>query len=82
MSGKRELREVINNQNQDKIHGHLLQKHSTWRFNPPYGSHYGGAWERCIQFIRDILRTLLKEQVVNDKRLYTILCKVEALLNG
>ena len=42
-SGKRELREVIKNQNQDKIHGHLLQKHITWRFNPPYGSHYGGA---------------------------------------
>ena len=81
-SGEKELREAINNWNQDKIHRHLLQKHITWTFNPPYGSHHGGVWERCIRSIRGILRVLLKEQVVDDEGLHTILCEVEALLNG
>ena len=81
-SGEKELREAINNWNQDKIHGHLLQKHITWTSNPPYGSHYGGIWERCIRSIRGILRVLLKEQVIDDEGLHTILCEVEALLNG
>ena len=83
-SGEKELREAINNWNQDKIHGHLLHKHitSTFMINPPYGSHYGGVWERRIRSIRGILRVLLKEQVVDDERLHTILCEVEALLNG
>ena len=83
-SGEKELSEVINNWNQDKIHGHLLQKHITWKFmiNPPYGSHYGGVWERRIRSIRGILRVLLKEQVVDDEGLQTLLCEVEALLNG
>ena len=71
-SGDKELREAINNWNQDKIHGHLLQKHITWTFNPPYGSHYGGVWERCTRSIRGILRVLLKGQVVDDEGLHTI----------
>jgi hypothetical protein len=41
-SGEKELREAISNWNQDKIHGHLLQKHNKWTFNPPYGFHHGG----------------------------------------
>ncbi|CAB4014860.1 Tyrosine kinase receptor Cad96Ca, partial [Paramuricea clavata] len=81
-SGEKELREAISNWNQDKIHGHLLQKHIKWTFNPPYGSHHGGIWERCIRTIRSIMRALLKEQVINDEGLHTMMCEVEALMNA
>jgi hypothetical protein len=81
-SGEKELRESIVNWNQEKIHSYLLQKHIKWSFNPPYGSHHGGLWERMIRSIRGILRALLKEQVLDDEGLQTVMCEVEALLNG
>ena len=81
-SGEKELRESIVNWNQEKIHSYLLQKHIKWSFNPPYGSHHGGVWERMIRSIRGILRALLKEQVLDDEGLQTVMCEIEALLNG
>lgn len=80
--GEKELREAINDWNQDKIYDHLLQKHVKWSFNPPYGSHHGGIWERCIRTIRSILRALLKEQVIDDEGLQTLMCEVESLMNA
>ena len=44
-----ELRDAISYWNQEKIHKSLLQKNIKWSFNPPYGSHFGGIWERCIR---------------------------------
>ena len=81
-SGERELREAINNWKQEKIYNHLLQKHIKWTFNPPYGSHHEGIWERCIRTIRSILRALLKEQLVDDEGLYTLMCNIEGIMNS
>lgn len=80
--GEKELREAIGYWNQEKIHMHLLQKHIKWTFNPPTGSHHGGVWERCIRTVRGILKVLLKEQVVDDEGFHTLMCEVEALMNG
>jgi transposase InsO family protein len=81
-SGEKELHEAVGNWNQAKIHDHLLQRNIKWLFNPPYGSHHGGIWERCIRTARNILRALLKEQVVDDESLHTLMCEVEAIMNG
>lgn len=80
--GERELRESINAWNQNKIHEALLQKSIKWSFNPPYGSHYGGVWERCIRTTRKILQVLLQNQTVDDEGLVTLLCEVESIING
>ena len=48
-SGERELRDAISDWNREKIHNSLLQKHIKCSFNPPYGSYFGGIWERCIR---------------------------------
>lgn len=63
-SGERELRESIQAWNHDKINEAMLQKNIKWSFNPPYGSHHGGVWERCIRSVRRILRALLQEQTL------------------
>ena len=55
-SGEKELREAVGTWNQAKIHDHLSQRNIKWLFNPPYGSHHGGIWERCIRTARNILR--------------------------
>jgi len=53
-----------------------------WPFNPPYGSHFGGIWERCIRTVRKILQALLREQIIDDERLLTLMCEAESIMNG
>jgi len=59
-----------------------MQKSIKWSFSPPYGSHFGGIWERCIRTIRKILQLLLREQVTADESLATLMCEVEAIMNS
>ena len=80
--GERELREAINGWNQSQIHDYLLQRNVKWTFNPPTGSHHGGVWERCIRTVRKVLRALIKEQVLDEESLSTLMCEVEAIVNG
>ena len=42
----------------------------------------GGIWERTICSIRKVLQGLLKEQIVTDEGLATLMCEVETILNG
>lgn len=64
-----------------KIQDTLRQKGVEWIFNPPAGSHFGGIWERQIRSVRKILKSVLKEQVVDDESLQTLMCEVEAIIN-
>ena len=81
-SGGHELRESIQAWNNNKISEEMLQKNIKWTFNPPYGSHHSGIWERCIPSVRRILRALLQEQSINDEGLVTLMCEVESILNS
>ena len=42
----------------------------------------GGAWERMIRSVRQILKALLKEQVVNDEVLSTVVTEATNILNS
>lgn len=78
----RELREAVRDWNQDKIHGVLLARNIKCIFNPPAGSHHGGVWERCIRTVRKVMKALMKEQPLDDEGLLTLMCEVEAIING
>ena len=60
----------------------LAQKGIKWTFNPPSASHMGGAWERLIRSVRQILRALLKEQIVGDEVLLTVVAEATTILNS
>ena len=77
-----ELRKAIKAWNQDKINEFLVQRNVRWTFNPPKASHHGGAWERCIRTVRKVLNALTNEQVLDDERLTTLMCEVEAIVNN
>ena len=76
--GERELREAINSWNQSQIHDFLLRRNVKWIYNPPTG----GVWERCIHTLRKVLRALIKEQVLDEESLSTLMCKVVDIVNG
>lgn len=78
----RELKRHIEQWNHSQIYSELVQKGIKWKFNPPTGSHYSGVWERLIHFIRKILNSTLRVQMLDEEGLCTVLCEVEAILNS
>ncbi|XP_030845109.1 uncharacterized protein LOC115925437 [Strongylocentrotus purpuratus] len=82
IGAERELREGLKRWNQEKIHDNLLQQGIDWKFNPPRASHMGGSWERQIRTTRKVLNAVMKQQVLNDEGLTTLMCLVEAIING
>lgn len=53
--------------NQDKIQNAMLQQGIRWNLNPPTASHHGGVWERLICMVRNVLRSVLKLQDLDDE---------------
>ncbi|XP_072051635.1 uncharacterized protein [Amphiura filiformis] len=82
IGAERELRREIAAWNQDRIHDYLLQREIEWTFNPPAGSHHGGIWERQIRTIRKVMCSVIKEQILTDDSLHTLLCEIEAIVNS
>lgn len=82
VGAERELKTAIEQWNQAQVHEVLLQKGIKWTFNPPAGSHHGGAWERLIRSVRKVLNSTLKVQRLDEEGLHTVLCEVEAIINS
>lgn len=77
-----ELRREIERWNQAQLSDAMLQRNIQWTFNPPGGSHHGGVWERQIRTVRQLLFNLVGQQTLTDESLQTLLCEVEAIING
>ncbi|XP_028404804.1 uncharacterized protein LOC114527371 [Dendronephthya gigantea] len=82
VAGEKELRNAIDGWNQEKLHKFLLQQHIKWIFNSPTASHQGGVWERCIRTVRKVLKGLLKQQVLDEEGLTTLMCEAESIVNS
>lgn len=59
-----------------------LKKGVEWTFNPPAASHHYGIWERQIRTVRKVLNSVVRQQLLDDKGLQTLLCKVESIISG
>lgn len=77
-----ELKQGIKQWNSSHVAKHLQQKGISWHFNPPAGSHHGGSWERLIRSVRKILNVTMKEQVLEEDALHTLMCEAEAVINS
>ncbi|XP_075263848.1 uncharacterized protein LOC142355625 [Convolutriloba macropyga] len=53
-----------------------------WKFNPPYGPHFGGIWERLIQTAKRTLLIILGSRRLSLDVFRTILVETEAILNS
>ena len=43
---------------------------------------FGGVWERLIRSVRKALTFVVKEQVLTDESLATVMCEAEAIINS
>ena len=76
------MKEALKAWNQDKISKALQQKGVKWTFNPPAAAHHGGVWERLIRSLKKVLLSVIKQQILDDEILTTVMCEVEAILNS
>ena len=82
VGGERELRESIEQWNQQQIVQELLQRGCKWVFQPPTASSMSGIWERMVRSAKTVLKSILGAQVVTEAVLQTLLTEVERVLNG
>lgn len=81
VGAERELRDSLALLNHSKIQQSLSTEEIKWTFNPPFGSHHGGSWERLIRTIKKVLYSIVRQQVLDEESLQTVLCEVETILN-
>ena len=82
VGAERVLRESLQSLQQSKLNNFCLQLKIKWRFNPPYASHMGGAWEQMIRSVRRILNALTQMQTLTEECLVTLMTEVEGILNS
>ncbi len=82
IGAERELKRALTELNTSKIQNSMLDAGVKWTFNPPYGSHHGGAWERLIRLIKKTLYSTIRQQTLDDEGLLTVLCEIESILNN
>ena len=82
LGAERELREGLEEWNQQQIDSELLQRGCTWIFQPPTASSVSGVWERLLRSAKTVLKVILGTQVVTEPVLQTLFTEVERVLNG
>ncbi|XP_042219310.1 uncharacterized protein LOC121864289 [Homarus americanus] len=73
--------EVKSWEQDDRLRGALLKADIDWVFNPPAAPYMGGVWERQIRTVKKVLQAIVGSQVLDDERLQTLFCEVEAIVN-
>ena len=82
VGAERELREGLEEWNQQQIDSELLQRGCKWIFQPPTASSMSGVWERLVRHAKTVIKAILGVQVVTEPVLQTLLTEVERVLNG
>ena len=78
----REIKELVDCMEQDKIQRLTSNQGIEWQFNPPEAPHFGGVFERMIKSAKRAIYAVLKDTDVNDEELQTVFTGAESLLNS
>ena len=77
-----ELKEFITKLDKQRITDFATTYNINWHFNPPAAPHMGGAWERLVRSSKEVMYGLMKDHVMTDPQLLTLLTEVEQILNS
>ena len=82
VGAKEELKRWVRSLDNQRIASELLIKNSVCKFNPPYGAHCGGAWERLIQIAKRVILIILGSKRLTLDVFHTIMVETESMLNS
>ena len=77
-----ELKELMNQLDQERIKRKTSAQGVRWLFNPPAGPHFDGAHEILVKAAKKAIYSVLGSSDVNDEELITIFTEAEELLNS
>ena len=77
-----ELKEFVARFNKTTINDFATTLHIVWHFNPPKAPHMGGAWEKMVRSVKEVMYGLVKDHVLTDSQLYTLLTEAEGIVNS
>jgi hypothetical protein len=86
--GARSELEALHNQFQSEaqklaIATYCADRSIQWKFIPPRSPHFGGLWESGVKSVKFHLKRIVGGQGTFDyEELYTILCRIEGILNS
>ena len=75
VGAEHELSTALQQWNQSRITEFLHQTEIQWKFNTPTAFHMGGVWERMIRSVRKVPTSIVKEQLLTDEVLMTVMCE-------
>ena len=86
VGAKGELQAALAEMNQDTVKREMAKNSCHWiqfKMNVPSASHMGGAWERQIRTVRNVLTPLLDKNgtQLDDESLRTLMVEAEAIVN-
>ena len=77
-----ELKEFVQGLDAESIIDFATTVNIQWSFNPPKAPHMGGAWERLVRSVKEVMFGLVKNQVLTDPQLLTLLTEAESIVNS
>ena len=79
---ERELAELYQNLDKEKISRDMARKGIKWVWNPPQSPHHGGVFEALIKSAKRALRAAIGSRMLTDEELQTVFAEIEGLLNS
>ena len=73
-----ELSDLVENLDHTKINNFALSQNISCHFNPPSAPHMGGAWERLIKSVKEVLHVTMQDRVLTDSQLATLFTEVDS----
>ena len=77
-----ELDEFISCLDKYKITRSAADLNIMWEFNPPASPHMGGAWERLIRSVKEVMHGIMQDRILTDPQLSTLFTEVENIVNS
>ena len=77
-----ELKEFVRKMDHEKIADFATSLTINWVFNPPSAPHMGGAWERLVRSVKEVMYGLVKNHILTDPQLLTLLTEAESIINS
>ncbi|XP_036346374.1 uncharacterized protein LOC118755652 [Rhagoletis pomonella] len=83
VSAENELRKAYAELDFYTLQAKLTTAECKWTFIPPASPHMGGAWERLIRSVKNVMYHIVTPDTkLTDEKLHNLLLEVESIVNG